>query len=102
MIPLQDYVVLAAALFSIALYGALTRKNALQIMMCVELMLNAVNINLAAFSAHFSPKAAVGMNFVIFLTALAAAEIGVGLALLITIYRARQTTDIDELTSLRG
>lgn len=102
MIPLENYVTLGAALFCIGLYGALTRKNALQIMMCVELMLNAVNINLVAFSAHLKSADSVGMNFVIFLMVLAAAEIGMGLALLITIYRSRRTTDIDRLNLLRG
>ena len=102
MITLSHYLILAAALFCIGLYGALTSRNALRVLICVELMLNAVNLNLAAFSVYVAPREAVGMNFVIFLMVLAAAEVGLGLAIMVAIHRKRELTEIDRLSSLRG
>lgn len=102
MITLNHYLVLAAALFCIGLFGALTARSALRVVICVELILNAVNINLAAFSAYVAPKEAVGLNFVIFLMVVAAAEVGLALALIITLNRRNDIGRIDTISSLKG
>jgi NADH-quinone oxidoreductase subunit K len=102
VITLNHFLVLAAALFSIGLYGALTSKSALRVVICVELVLNAVNLNLAAFSVYVAPKEAVGMNFVIFLMVVAAAEVGLALALIITLNRSSDISAIDSISRLRG
>lgn len=100
IIPLNWYVTLSAVLFGLGVLGVLFRRNAIVILMCVELMLNAVNLLLVAFSAHHSdPNAQV---FVFFIMAVAAAEVAVGLAILMVIYRNSKTTDIDMLNNLKG
>ncbi|MCB0115772.1 MAG: NADH-quinone oxidoreductase subunit NuoK [Caldilineaceae bacterium] len=103
MVPLTWYLIVAAFLFSCGLYGALARRNAIAILMGVELMLNAANINLVAFW-RFSPTFAdlTGQVFAVFIIALAAAEAAVGLALIISVYRARKTINVEELKSLAG
>jgi NADH:ubiquinone oxidoreductase subunit K len=101
MIPLSWYLIVAAALFSIGLYGVLARRNAVAILMSVELMLNAVNINLVAFWRYTSPDRPVGMAWAIFVLALAAAEAAVGLALVISIYRYRDSVIADDLDTLK-
>lgn len=101
MLGLNHFLVLAAILFCIGLFGVLTSKNALRVVICVELILNAVNINLAAFSAYVAPKDKVGMNFVVFLVVLAAAEIGLGLALLITLNRSKDISSIDSISEMK-
>lgn len=102
MIGLNHYLVLGAALFCIGLYGTLTARSALRVVICVELILNAVNINLAAFSAYVAPKEAVGLNFVIFLMVVAAAEVGLALALIITLNRTSDISRIDSISRLKG
>ena len=102
MITLNHYLILAAALFCIGLYGVLTSKNALRIVISVELILNAVNINLAAFSVYVAPKQAIGLNFVVFLMVVAAAELGLALAVIISLYRTDDIGAIDTLRKLRG
>ncbi len=102
MITLNHYLVLAAALFCIGLYGVLTSRNALRVVVCVELILNAVNLNLAAFSSYVAPKEAVGVNFVIFLIVVAAAEVGLALAVIITLNRTSDISLIDRIRELRG
>ena len=100
MIPLSWYLLLAAGLFSLGLYGVLGRKNAVAILMGIELMLNAVNINLVAFWRYLAPAGVGGQMFTVVVLAVAAAETAVGLALIISIYRQRQTVvaeDIDQL-----
>ena len=95
---LEHYLILSAVLFSIGLYGALAKRNAIVIMMCIEIMLNAVNIALVAFSRFVTPTLLTGQVFAIFIMVVAAAEAAVGLAIIITIYRNREsieTTDID-------
>ena len=97
-IGLEHYLILSAILFSIGLYGALTKRNAIVILMCIEIMLNAVNIAMVAFSRFIVPAMLTGQVFVIFIIAVAAAEAAVGLAIIIAIYRSRETiesTDID-------
>ena len=101
MIPLSWYLILAALIFSIGLYGALARRNALAILMAIELMLNAVNINLVAFWRYISPEMVSGQIFALMVFAVAAAEVAVGLALIISIYRRRRTIAIDEIDMMK-
>jgi NADH-quinone oxidoreductase subunit K len=101
MIPLSWYLYLAAGLFSIGLYGVLARKNAIAILMGVELMLNAVNINLVAFWRYQTPESINGQAFAVMVFAVAAAEVAVGLALVISIYRRRKTVAADEINLMK-
>jgi NADH:ubiquinone oxidoreductase subunit K len=101
MIPLSWYLILAAALFSIGLFGVLSRKNAVAILMGIELMLNAVNVNLVAFWRYRSPEIISGQAFAVIVLAVAAAEVAVGLALIISVYRRRSTVAADELNLLK-
>lgn len=100
MVALSDLLFLSALLFSIGLYGLLTRRGIIPILMCVELMLNAVNINLIAFD-RFLVHDAAGQLMAIFSIAVAAAEIAVGLALAVRLYQIRFTTNVDEVHTLR-
>ena len=104
MIPLSWYLIFAAALFCVGLFGVLARKNAIAILMGVELMLNAVNINLVAFwRYHYSDPAHVaGLAFVVIVFATAAAEVAVGLAIIISAYRGRNTVVADDINLLKG
>jgi NADH:ubiquinone oxidoreductase subunit K len=102
VIGLNHYLLLGAALFAIGIFGALTSKSALRVVICVELVLNAVNLNLAAFSAYIAPERAVGMNFVIFLMVVAAAEVGLALAIIISLNRTSDVSAIDGIRRLRG
>jgi NADH:ubiquinone oxidoreductase subunit K len=101
MIPLSWYLMFAAALFSIGLFGVLSRKNAVAILMGIELMLNAVNVNLVAFWRYQSPEQIAGQAFAVIVLAVAAAEVAVGLALIISVYRRRSTVAADELNLLK-
>lgn len=101
MIPLSYYLIFAAALFCIGLFGVLARKNAVAILMGIELMLNAVNINLLAFWRYRTPEAIAGQAFAVMVFAVAAAEVAVGLALVISIYRRRNTVAADEIDLLK-
>ncbi len=98
-VPLQHYLVFCSTIFAIGVVGVLTRRNVIIIMMSIELMLNSVNLLLAAFSAHHGDPA--GQVFVFFIMALAAAEVAVGLAIVIMVYRNTKSLDIDSLTKLR-
>jgi NADH-quinone oxidoreductase subunit K len=102
MVPLEWYLVLAAVLFCIGAYGALSRRNAVAILMGVELMLNAVNINLVAFWRYLEPGAATGQAFALFVYAVAAAEAAVGLALIIALWRTRDTVVLEDVDLLKG
>ncbi len=102
MIPLSWYLTFAAALFGIGLYGALARRNAVAILMGIELMLNAVNVNLLAFWRYLSPAQMNGQVFAAVLLAVAAAETAVGLALILSIYRLRKTVLPEETDLMRG
>ena len=103
MTPLHHYLLLSALLFSIGLAGALTRRNAILVLIGIELMLNAANLNFIAFWRYGpNPEALTGIMFVIFSIAIAAAEAAVGLALVIAIHRHYQTTSVDEVNSLKG
>src|SRR5213596_36419 len=99
-IPINYYILLSTILFCIGVMGVLFRRNAIVIFMCVELMLNAVNLLLVAFSAYRGDVA--GQVFVFFIMAVAAAEVAVGLAILMMIFRNTGTTDINFLNKLKG
>ncbi len=101
MIPLSWYLVFSAALFSIGLFAALSRRNAVAILLGVELMLNAVNVNLAAFWRYGDFGQMAGQAFAIIVFAVAAAEVAVGLALTISVYRRRGTVIAEELDMLK-
>jgi NADH-quinone oxidoreductase subunit K len=101
MVPLYMYLTVAAALFSIGLYGVLSRRNAIAILMSIELMLNAVNINLVAFWRYQQPAELNGQVFALFVFVVAAAEAAVGLALIITIYRRHQSVVVDDVDLLK-
>lgn len=101
MITLNHYLVLAALLFCIGLCGAISKKNAIAVLMGIELMLNAANINLVAFNHFLEPAKVVGQIFAIFVIVVAAAEVAVGLALVINIYRQRLEVDVDDLNWLK-
>ena len=103
MTPLALYLLLSALLFSIGLAGALIRRNAIIVLVGIELMLNAANLNFIAFWRYGpNPEALTGMMFVIFSIGVAAAEAAVGLALIIAIYRHYKTTNVDEVNMLKG
>jgi NADH:ubiquinone oxidoreductase subunit K len=99
--PVSFFLVLSALLFSIGIYGVLARQHAVLVLLSIELMLNAVNINLVAFSALLQQAGVAGQVFALFVITVAAAEVGVGLAIVILIYRNRQSVDLDELTLMK-
>jgi len=101
MVGLEHYLILSAVLFSIGLYGALAKRNAIIILMSIELMLNAVNIAMVAFSRYIVPLMLTGQIFAIFVMVVAAAEVAVGLAIIIAIYRHRQTIDATKIDLLK-
>jgi len=100
-IGLEHYLLLSSALFAIGLYGALAKRNAVVVLMCIEIMLNAVNIALVAFSRFTVGAGLTGQMFAIFVMTVAAAEVAVGLALIISIYRARGTVDVGRINLLK-
>ncbi|KGK98045.1 NADH dehydrogenase [Methanococcoides methylutens] len=99
MIPLNWYLGLSAIVFSIGLYGFMSQKNGIRMLMCVELMLNSANMNLVAFSSYNDDM--TGQVFALFSIALAAAEAAVGFAILMSIYRMRDMINVDKLNILR-
>lgn len=101
MIPLSHYLILGAILFCIGIYGALTRRNAIGILMSLELILNAANINLVAFSRFMNPSEGTGQIFAIFVIGLAAAAAAVGLAIVISIYRNAKTVYADKTSLMK-
>jgi NADH-quinone oxidoreductase subunit K len=103
MTPLVSYIVFSALLFSIGLAGALTRRNAILVLIGIELMLNAANLNFIAFWRYSAdPAELTGILFVIFSIGIAAAEAAVGLAIIIAIYRHHRTTRVDDAAQLKG
>jgi NADH:ubiquinone oxidoreductase subunit K len=100
-VGLEHYLVLSAVLFSIGLYGVLAKRNAVVILMCIEIMLNAVNIALVAFSRYVVPMLLTGQIFAIFVIVVAAAEAAVGIAIIIAIYRSRQSVDVDKFDLMK-
>jgi NADH:ubiquinone oxidoreductase subunit K len=95
-VGLTHYLVLSAILFCIGLVGVITKRNAIIILMCIEIMLNAVNITFVAFSRYITPEFLTGQLFAMFVMAVAAAEAAVGIAVIITVYRNRETIDVDK------
>jgi NADH-quinone oxidoreductase subunit K len=102
MVPLTWYLIVAAALFCIGGFGVLARRNAVGVLMGIELMLNAVNINLIAFWRYAGAVEMTGQLFAIFVITVAAAEAAVGLALIIAIYRQRSTVNVEEIDTMKG
>ena len=100
-IGLEHYLILSAILFSIGLYGALAKHNAIVILMSIEIMLSAVNIALVAFSCYIVPTALTGQVFALFAMAVAAAETAVGLAIIISIYRNKETIDANKIDLMK-
>ena len=98
-VSINQYIAVSIVLFTIGIFGVLYRRNAITMFMCIELMLNAVNLLLVAFSTYHHDNS--GQVFVFFIMAVAAAEVAVGLAILVTIFRNIHSVDIDELKSLK-
>jgi NADH-quinone oxidoreductase subunit K len=101
-IPLEGYLTVAAIMFAIGAWGALIRRNAVVVFMCVELMINAVNLTLVAFADFLPGAGGAGAGYAVLIIAIAAAEVAVGLAIVLAIFRTRRTVNIDEVDSLRG
>lgn len=100
-IGLTHYLVLSAILFSIGLYGVLAKRNAVIILMCIELMLNAVNVTMVAFSRYVVPVMLTGQVFAIFVIVVAAAEVAVGLAIVLAVYRGLEDIDVSKINLLK-
>ncbi|MBI4234557.1 MAG: NADH-quinone oxidoreductase subunit NuoK [Chloroflexi bacterium] len=98
---LLGYELLSGALFAIGLYGVLARRNAVMILMAIELMLNAVNINLIAYAAFLDPGRLVGQVIAVFVITLAAAEVGLALAIILRLYRNKATANVDEVDLMK-
>ncbi|MGD9962373.1 MAG: NADH-quinone oxidoreductase subunit NuoK [Thermoplasmata archaeon] len=105
MIPIEYWLVFSSLLFVVGAYGVLTRRNAIVVLMCIEIMLNAANINLVMFSSYHSTlhlfENTSGQVFALFSIAIAAAEVAVGLAIIMSVYRRYQTVDVDKINILR-
>jgi len=101
VVSLEHFLILSAILFSIGLYGALAKRNAVVILMSIEIMLNAVNIAMVAFWRYIAPVLMTGQVFVIFIMVVAAAEVAVGLAIIIAIYRSRETVDAEQIDLMK-
>jgi NAD(P)H-quinone oxidoreductase subunit 4L len=100
-IPLEHFLALSAIIFSLGIYGVLTRRNAVLILMSVELMLNAASINMVAFATYTDPEAFTGLIFAIFIITIAAAEAGLALAIILRVFKNRQTANVDEVDELK-
>ena len=100
-IPLEHFIALSAVLFSVGVYGVLARRSAVVVLMSVELMLNAVSINLVAFAVYTAPSLFVGIIFAVFVITIAAAEVGLALAVILNVFRNRGTANVDEIDTLR-
>ena len=96
MIPIDNFLVLSAILFSLGMYGVLARRNAVLILMSVELMLQAVVINFVAFAVYLNPETFTGIIFAVFVIVIAAAEVGLALAIILRLFRNRQISNVDE------
>ncbi len=101
MIDLEWVLIVSAVLFSLGLYGVLARRNAVMILLAVELMLNAVNINLIAFAVYLSPEELVGVIFAIFVITVAAAEVGLALAIILRLFRNKGSVNLDEVNLMK-
>ena len=101
MVPLENYLILSAVMFSTGVYGVLSRRNAVLILMSVELMLNAVALNFLAFAAYLDPERIIGAVFAVFVITVAAAEVGLALAIVIRLFRNRATSNVDEAALMK-
>ena len=101
MIPIQHFLVLSTILFSLGMYGVLARRSAVLILMSVELMLQAVSINFITFAVYVSPEEFRGLIFAIFVITVAAAEVGLALAIILRVFRNRTTANVDEVDAMR-
>ena len=100
--PLEAYLVVGAIMFAIGAWGALVRRNAVVIFMCVELMINAVNLTLVAFADFLPGAGGLGASYAVLVIAIAAAEIAVGLAIVLAVFRSRRTVNVDEVNMMKG
>lgn len=100
-VPLEHFLVLSGMLFCIGVYGVLARRNAILVLMSVELMLNAVSINMVAFAVYTAPSLFIGLIFTIFIIAIAAAEVGLALGIVLRVFRNRGTANVDEVSTLK-
>jgi NADH:ubiquinone oxidoreductase subunit K len=100
-IPLESFLFVSAIVFSLGVYGVLSRRNAVQILMSVELMLNAVAVNFVAFAVYTDPELFRGLVFGIFVIVIAAAEVGLALGIILRVFRNRATANVDEVSQLR-
>ncbi len=101
-IPLESYLVVGAIMFAIGVWGALVRRNAVVVFMCIELMLNAVNLSLVAFADYLPEAGGAGVGYAVLVIAVAAAEVAVGLAVVLAVYRTRKTVNVDEVNLMKG
>ncbi len=101
MVPIEHYLIVSGALFSIGVYGVLARRNAVLILMSVELMLNAVSLNFVTFSSYRDASQFTGIIFAIFVVTVAAAEAGLALAIVLRVFRNLKTSNVDEVDSLK-
>lgn len=100
-IPLESFLFVSAIIFSLGVYGVLSRRNAVQILMSVELMLNAVAVNFVAFAVYTDPELFRGLIFGIFVIIIAAAEVGLALGIILGVFRSRATVNVDEVSDLK-
>jgi NADH:ubiquinone oxidoreductase subunit K len=100
-VGLDHYLILSAILFCIGLVGVITQRNVIKLIMCLEIMLNAVNITLIAFSQYITPTLLTGQIFAIFVMVVAAAEVAVGIAIVFSIYRSRESIDMENFNILK-
>ena len=100
--PLKSYLVVGAIMFAIGAWGALIRRNAVVVFMCVEIMINAVNLTLVAFADYLPDAGGLGVSYAVLVIAIAAAEIAVGLAIVLAVFRTRRTVNVDEVSSMKG
>jgi NADH:ubiquinone oxidoreductase subunit K len=101
MVPLENYLALSGLIFAIGVYGVLARRNAILILMSVELMLNAVSLNFVAFAAYLDPDKITGAVFAVFIITVAAAEVGLALAIVIRLFRNRGISNVDEAALMK-
>lgn len=101
-LPLEGYLVVGAVMFAIGAWGALIRRNAVVVFMCIELMINAVNLSLVAFADYLPDAGGAGVGYAVLVIAVAAAEVAVGLAIALAVYRSRKTVNVDEINLMKG
>ncbi|MCS7296423.1 MAG: NADH-quinone oxidoreductase subunit NuoK [Chloroflexota bacterium] len=101
MVSLEHYVALSGILFALGVYAVLARRNAILVLMGIELMLNAVSLNFAAFASYLDPERVTGAVFAVFVITVAAAEVGLALAIVIRLFRLRATSNVDEAAELK-